>query len=619
MSPVGRKRRKEVSMQTAQASATRIFHLFLIKPSHYDDDGYVIQWIRSSIPANTLAALNGLALDCAERRVLGDEVELRITVWDETNTRIRPEAIIKQIRASGGRGLVGLAGVQTNQFPRAVDIARPLRAAGIPVCIGGFHVSGCIAMLPEMPPELREAMDLGITLFAGEAEGRLDDLLQAADRGELKPLYNFMNDLPGLEGVPTPYLPVDVVRRTAGMRTSFDAGRGCPFLCSFCTIINVQGRKSRARSADDVERLVRANLAQGVHNFFITDDNLARNQNWEALFDRLIHMREVEGLKIWVVAQVDTMAHKIRGFIEKAARAGVNRVFIGLENINPESLKDAQKGQNRITEYRAMLQAWHRVGTLTYAGYILGFPGDTPASIERDIRIIQRELPIDILEFFILTPLPGSADHKKLHLAGVPMERDLNRYDVVHVTTRHATMSDDELLGIYRKAWDLYYSPEHVERVLRRTKAWGYDLANMRAKLFGFQAPAAVEGVHPLEGGLFRRKRRRDRRPGMPVESPFVFYPRYGWEIASKLARFAAMYWRYWRIYKRVQRGPGPDLDVAMMPVREGDFDALELFTATQAARTVVEKRRRKLEAIAAAEPIGAPAANASSHAPLRR
>ena len=110
-------------------------------------------------------------------------------------------------------------------------------------------------------------------------------------------------------------------------------------------------------------------------------------------------------------------------------------MFIGLESINPETLKAAQKGQNRITEYRAMLQAWPASGALTYAGYILGFPADTPASIERDIRIIQRELPIDLLEFFILTPLPGSADHQNLHLAGVPMEPDLNRYDVVHVTT----------------------------------------------------------------------------------------------------------------------------------------------------------------------------------------
>jgi radical SAM superfamily enzyme YgiQ (UPF0313 family) len=301
-----------------------------------------------------------------------------------------------------------------------------------------------------------------------------------------------------------------------------------------------------------------------------------------------------------LTVQVDTLCHKIPRFIEKAGRAGVEKVFIGLESINPDALQTSGKTQNKITEYRAMLQAWHAVNAVTLAGYILGFPNDTPESILRDIGIIQRELPIDILEFFILTPLPGSADHKKLHLAGVPMEKDLNRYDVVHVTTRHQIMSDAELLAIYRKAWDLYYSPEHVERVLRRTKAWGYDLANMRAKLFAFQAPPKIEGIHPLEGGIFRRKFRRDRRPGMPIESPFLFYPRYGWEIATKVVRFAAMYWEYWRIFKRVQRGPGPDMDIAMMPVREGDFDALEMFTATAAARTVVEKRRRNLEAAAA-------------------
>src|SRR5438045_8275159 len=136
----------------------------------------------------------------------------------------------------------------------------------------------------------------------------------------MKPLYNFMDDLPGLEGATVPYLPIDVVRRTSGTRTSFDAGRGCPFLCSFCTIINVQGRKSRVRSADDVERLLRANLDQGVHNFFITDDNLARNRQWEPIFDRLIRMRDDEGLAIQIVAQDDTMADTSEGYMENDVR-----------------------------------------------------------------------------------------------------------------------------------------------------------------------------------------------------------------------------------------------------------------------------------------------------------
>lgn len=576
----------------AHPVAAKVFSLFLIKPSHYDDDGYVIQWAKSSIPSNTLATLYGLALDCVERRVLGDEVEIRVTALDETNTRIRPERIIREIQADSG--LVCLVGVQTNQFPRAVDIARPLRAAGIPVGIGGFHVSGCLAMLPTIPPELREAMDLGIILFAGEAEGRFEQLLQAVHAGRSEPLYNYMAELPGIEGAPLPFLPAEVVRGTSGMRTSFDAGRGCPFLCSFCTIINVQGRKSRSRSPDDIERIVRMNLAQGIHNFFITDDNLARNQHWEAILDRLIKLREEEGQHIYIVAQVDTMCHKIKGFIEKAARAGVNRIFIGLENINPDSLREAKKGQNQITEYRALLQAWHRQGVLTYAAYILGFPNDTPASIERDIGIIQRELPIDIIEFFILTPLPGSADHQRLYLAGVAMKPDLNQYDLFHVTTRHPRLSDAELLGVYRRAWEQYYTTEHVETVLRRAKLWGYDPQNMMWKLLSFHAAPLLEKVHPLEGGIFRRKYRKDRRYGMPLENPLLFYARYVGETIAKYARFLVIYLRYRRTLQRVLRDSAPYTDVAMTPVEAVEFGQLEIFKATDAARAAAEKARRR-------------------------
>src|SRR3978361_781102 len=98
------------------------FSLILIKPSHYDDDGYVIQWLRSAIPSNTLAVLNGLALDCRERRGLGDDVEIDISLIDETNTRVQPAKIARQM--AGGQGLVALVGVQSNQYPRAMDMAR---------------------------------------------------------------------------------------------------------------------------------------------------------------------------------------------------------------------------------------------------------------------------------------------------------------------------------------------------------------------------------------------------------------------------------------------------------------------------------------------------------------
>jgi hypothetical protein len=93
----------------------------MIKPSHYDDDGYPIQWFRSAIPSNTLACLYGLAQDVRERAVLGPDIELRLHTYDETNRRVCPERIIREINSAGGGALVALVGVQTNQFPRAVD------------------------------------------------------------------------------------------------------------------------------------------------------------------------------------------------------------------------------------------------------------------------------------------------------------------------------------------------------------------------------------------------------------------------------------------------------------------------------------------------------------------
>jgi hypothetical protein len=290
------------------------FLLVLIKPSHYDDDGYVIQWIRSAIPSNTLAVLNGLALDCAERKVLGDDVTITIDLYDETNTVIPVKSIIRRMK-SYASGMIGFVGVQTNQFPRAVDLADDFLKANIPVVIGGFHVSGCVAMLPKLPRDIQAASEKGISLFAGEAENHLDELLRDAYAGKLKPVYNFLNEGRSIEGAPPPFLPVQIVKNTFRRLSSFDAGRGCPFQCSFCTIINVQGRKSRYRSADDIEQIIRANLQQGVGRFFITDDDFARNSNWEVILDRCIQLREEEGLVISFTAQVDVGAYKIPRFI----------------------------------------------------------------------------------------------------------------------------------------------------------------------------------------------------------------------------------------------------------------------------------------------------------------
>src|SRR5271169_3037354 len=482
------------------------FQLILIKPSHYDDEGYVIRWWRSIIPSNSLAAVYSIAADCAERQVLGSDVDIDITVIDETNARIKVPALLARLRRHADFGLVALVGVQSNQYPRALDIARPFREAGIQVAIGGFHVSGCLSMLEGGAVELDACHDMGIAMFAGEAEGQFDLVLRDAAARRLAPIYNFMKNLPSIEGTPVPFLPKQYVERTLGLSASFDAGRGCPYECSFCTIINVQGRKSRFRSADDVEDLVRLNWAQGIHKFFITDDNFARNKEWEAIFDRLIKLREDDGMPLGLMIQVDTLCHKIPNFIQKAKRAGVTRVFIGLENVNPENLAVAKKRQNKITEYRKMLLAWKAQGIITLAGYILGFPSDTPATIRRDIAIIQKELPLDIIEFFCLTPLPGSEDHQVLWKSGVAMDPDLNNYDVEHVCAPHPGMSAVEWKAIYQEAWMLYYTPAHMKTLLRRAAATGVPIVSLVKMLVAFATTVALENVHPLQGGVLRLK-----------------------------------------------------------------------------------------------------------------
>ena len=552
----------------------RAFRIVLLKPSHYDEDGYVIQWWRSTIPSNSLASVHGLLSICAKEQALGPDVDIEIDAYDECNTLVDVKGTIGKIRSAGG-GFVALVGVQSNQFPRALDLGRQFRAAGVPVAIGGFHVSGCLSMLPKLPPDLQEALDLGIILYAGEGEGRMADFLRDIAAGKAKPIYNYLADMPDMEAAALPILPRRVVTRVAGHYASFDAGRGCPFQCSFCTIINVQGRKSRYRTPDDVEAIVRANAAQGITRFFVTDDNFARNRNWEPILDRLIDLRERQGFKIRLLLQVDTLCHRIPHFIEKAARAGCNAVFIGLENINPESLAGTKKRQNKIWEYRQMLQDWRAQKVMTWAGYILGFPTDTPESIARDIEIIKRELPIDILEFFCLTPLPGSEDHKNLYLKGVPMDPDMNRYDLEHVCTGHAIMSPEAWAGVYRDAWRRYYTDQHVETVLRRAAASGLSPKKIVDALTIFSGAVRIEGVHPLQFGFVRRKVRISRRHGLPIENPLLFYPRRAVESAVVALKWLELVRRYRRIMAAVLADPkaAAYMDHALAPVTGGTED----------------------------------------------
>ena len=575
-----------------------VYDIYLIKPTRYDDDGYPLQWWRSLIPSNSLACVVGLVQDAIDRRIFGDGVEPRMHVIDETHTKVDPRDIISLDRKGAGRTLVCLVGVQSNQFPRSVDIARPLRAAGIPVCIGGFHVSGCISMLDEMPADLREAQDLGISFFAGEAEeGRMDTVLLDGFADRLEKVYDHLASAPGIAGVPIPLLDPREIRRNLSSYTSFDLGRGCPFECSFCTIINVQGRKSRFRTPDDLEKIIRINAAQGINRFILTDDNFARNKNWESFVDRLLALRK-QGLKIRLAMQVDTLAHRIPRFIEKVTRAGADQIFIGLESINADNLEAVKKRQNRIEEYREMFVAWKRRSVVITCGIITGFPNDTKESILRDIETLKRELPIDTIYLNYLTPLPGSEDHQRAVREGVWMDPDMNKYDLSHRVTHHPRMSDEEWEEAYREAHASFYSWEHMETVLRRAVALRSKAKRTTAnRLMAYRETVRLEHTAKLEAGYIRIRRRRQRRPGLPLENPLTFYPR-TWGMTARslvgqivtLARLRYVLWRVMRDPRNLDY-----VDAAIRPASEGDAD-----TFLSATRTTETSQRRAERADAA-------------------
>ncbi|MEZ0244754.1 MAG: hypothetical protein ACAH11_15380, partial [Sphingomonas sp.] len=108
------------------------FDFIMIKPTHYDDDGYPIVWWRTALPSNSLASLNGLGRDASKRQVLGPDVKINLVPIDECNTHIVPKQIARDARKRGARVLIGLVGVQSNQFPHALDLAKEFRAEGLP-------------------------------------------------------------------------------------------------------------------------------------------------------------------------------------------------------------------------------------------------------------------------------------------------------------------------------------------------------------------------------------------------------------------------------------------------------------------------------------------------------
>jgi radical SAM superfamily enzyme YgiQ (UPF0313 family) len=502
----------------------KTLNLYLIKPSQYDDDGYVVRHWRGVLPSNTLACLAGLTEDVVRRNTLGDAWNVKVRLFDETVDKIPIKRICRSQYWGLSKTVVCLVGVQTNQFPRACDLAHTFRKAGLTVLLGGFHVSGYLALLPDIPPDIQHLMDEGATIVKGEVEETWGDLLLDAVNNRLKPMYDFLNSKPDLYTKPIPAIRKKYLKKfIASNFGTLDCGRGCPFECTFCTIINVQGRKMRFRSAEHIAEAIRRNYREnGITFYFFTDDNFARNKNWEGIFEVLIKIRNEDKIPVEFMMQVDVLSWKIKNFVAKARQAGCINVFIGMESVDPGNLAAAGKKQNQVNEYRQLIQAYRDSDISSHVGYIVGFPLDTVDSIRRDLKFLMNEVRPDHASFFILMPLPGSMDHLQMMRRGEWMNPDFNLYDSQHEVTHHANLKGGSWKETYFEAWRTFYSLENMKAILQRGSRSNYW--NNFLRFLWYKNSIQTEGRHPMMCGYFRLKGRTARRPGFPILSRWDYY-----------------------------------------------------------------------------------------------
>jgi hypothetical protein len=136
------------------------------------------------------------------------------------------------------------------------------------------------------------------------------------------------------------------------------------------------------------------------------------------------------------------------------------------------------------------------------------------------------------------------------------LDPDLNKYDLEHACTDHPRMSRQKWTEVYQDAFARYYTDEHVERIMRRAVAGGLQTSKLVTLLAIFSSCVRIEGVHPLQFGVIRRKSRIQRRHGMPLVHPLIFYPWRAYDFSKAHLQWGLMFWRYYRMMKRIKKDP---------------------------------------------------------------
>jgi radical SAM superfamily enzyme YgiQ (UPF0313 family) len=364
--------------------------------------------------------------------------------------------------------------------PRAYELADFYRQQGLPVVLGGAHSS----FLP------LEGLEHADYVICGEGEQALPELINLLDNGgnpadienlcyrdgdtyHQNPWRPFLADLDALP-IPNYGLIHGWKARKGQGVVSIATSRGCPFNCSFCSVILLFGRKYRVNSIDRVMEEIRQNGLQGHHIFFCDDNFTADRKRTKELCERII----AEGLKLEWSAQVRVEAAKDEEMLDLMAKSGCYVVFVGLESINPATLKAYNKSQT-VEGIRDCVVNFHRFGIKVHGMFVFGSEEDHYKVI-RDTVKFSRQLDLDSLQYLILTPVPGTPFYREMEAQNRIICRDWSQYDGHHTVFQPRQFTPFELQMETTRAMKKFYSwPSVVRRLIAR------DLFYAKMKAYG--------------------------------------------------------------------------------------------------------------------------------------
>jgi radical SAM superfamily enzyme YgiQ (UPF0313 family) len=355
--------------------------------------------------------------------------------------------------------VVGIS-VMTAMAHRAYEIAEHFRRRGAKVVLGGMHPTA----LPD------EGLEHADAVVIGEAEELWGPLLQDVMHGVLAPVYK-SDRFPPMEKIPVPRR--DLFQPGAYMTTNcVQATRGCPYGCDFCTVTEFFGGKFRLRPIDKIVREV--DSLPGKFVVFV-DDNITGHRKYaKELFKALAPLGKRWGSQTTLNMADDTE------LLELAAQSGCSSMFVGLETINDGNLKSVNKYFNKVSKYREQFQKFHDHGVMMNTGIIFGFDGDHEGVFEETVDFLERN-QIELAQFSVLTPLPGTRQLERMHADGRLTTMDWRHYDGMHCVFRPKQMTPAVLEAGCHWAWQSYYS---IPSVVRRILKPGDKLLEMAANMY---------------------------------------------------------------------------------------------------------------------------------------